>query len=75
MNSNDHLGEVGPGGHLDVKGMVLTQCFCDTCRNSFYVEGKHTEFLPQYCCYCGGEFYKTSDMDEPGEDYEDFLWM
>ena len=74
MDGKDHLGEVEPE-HVDVKGMVLTQCFCDQCKNSFYVEGRHQEFLPQYCCYCGGEFYKTSELDEDFNTGEEFLWM
>jgi len=42
--------------------------YCSFCNSEFYTKGCSKEFLPYFCCYCGGEF---SDFSFVGEDDED----
>lgn len=75
MNSEDFLGPVEnfepDPRRAPEKNMVLTQCHCDNCKNYFFVNGASPEFMPSYCCYCGGEFGEKESMG----DGEEFLWM
>ncbi len=70
---NDHLGHYPPDPKkfdatdpAGKKAMSLVQCFCDACKNSFYVDGASPEYLPKQCCYCGGVFGEVEEIK--GED-------
>ena len=76
MNTDDFLGPYQPEDPK-AQNLVLNQCFCDNCKNSFFVNGTSREFMPSHCCYCGSSFEPGIWEVEEEEDFdqENFLWM
>ena len=56
------------------RSMSLTQCYCDGCHNSFYVEGTSVEFLPKMCCYCGAHFGEVEEIESSDLKDDDNNW-
>ena len=79
---DDHLGPCQPDPEKSKeasdpstgRNMSLTQCYCDGCKNSFYVEGNSVEFLPKMCCYCGSTFGECEEITEELKDDENEQW-
>ena len=83
---NEHLEPCSEGDNphnakdpIANRTMALTQCYCDGCSNSFYVEGGSNEFLPKQCCYCGATFGEVEEIagledDGDSEDNEFTNW-
>ena len=71
MNSDDFLGPYQDSpSEGDQKQLFLTQCHCDNCSNSFFVEGSSVEFLPKFCAYCGSAFGEVEEDDN----FDDHQW-
>lgn len=80
MPMDNHLGPIPEPDEVPAveEKMILTQCRCDNCTNTFFVSGLSMEFIPTFCCYCGREFEAGTWDEEDVEDEfhdEDFLWM
>lgn len=48
----------------DGRPLTVALCRCGECNNEWYVPN-HSDFTPQYCCYCGICFTHMTEGDLP----------